>query len=56
MLSTNLIAGFLNFNVSKTVGGIKLLTIINDQIGYSNFKISSTREGTKLILCTQLTA
>ena len=25
MLSTNQIAGFLNFNISKTIGGIKLI-------------------------------
>ena len=32
MLSANQIAGFLNFNISKTIGGIKLISCMQVHI------------------------
>ena len=50
MVSANHIAGFLNFNISRTIGGIQLFFCFQVQ----NFKISKTKEVLKQILCMQL--
>ena len=38
MLSANQIAGFLNFNISKTIGGIKLIFCMQVHI-YQSYKL-----------------
>ena len=43
------IAGFSNFNISKTIGVLKL-----PKEAIKTFKISKTKEGKNLILCMQL--